>query len=83
MEFRFLASTIRPDDSVGDLINDWDETIEPITTLQTSMEASGIEPGTVIPVQLEATVTEIGTLALSLVSKEKDLSFDLEFNVRG
>jgi len=47
------------------------------------MEASGIEPGTVIPVQLEATVTEIGTLALSLVSKEKDLHFDLEFNVRG
>ncbi len=83
VEFRFLASTIRPDDSVGDLINDWDETIEPITTLQTSMEASGIEPGTVIPVQLEATVTEIGTLALSLVSKEKDLRFDLEFNVRG
>jgi len=83
VEFRFLASTIRPDDSVGDLIDDWDETIEPITTLKTSMEASELEPGTVIPVQLEATVTEIGTLALSLVSKEKDLRFDLEFSVRG
>lgn len=63
--------------------HEWDKTIEPIATLQTSMEASGIEPGTVIPVQLEATVTEIGTLALSLVSKEQGLRFDLEFNVRG
>jgi hypothetical protein len=83
VEFRFLASTIRPHDSVGDLIDDWDESIEPITTLKTSMEASELEPGTVIPVQLEATITEIGTLALSLVSKEKDLCFDLEFSVRG
>ena len=63
--------------------HDWDETIEPITTLQTSMEASGIEPETLIPVKLEATITEIGTLALSPVSKEKGLRFDLEFNVRG
>ena len=83
VEFRFLASTIRPQDKLGDLIDDWNETIEPITTLQTSMEVLGIQPGTVIPVQLEATITEIGTLALSLVSKEKGLHFDLEFNVRG
>ena len=83
VEFRFLASTVRPQDVVGDLIEDWDETIESVTTLQTSMEASGVEPGTVIPVQLESTVTEVGTLDLSLVSKEKGLRFDLEFNVRG
>jgi hypothetical protein len=34
-------------------------------------------------VQLEAEVTEIGTLALALAYKEKGLRFNLEFNVRG
>ncbi len=83
VEFRFLASTVRAEDVVGDLIEEWEETIEPVTTLQTSMEAPGVEPGTVIPVELESKVTEVGTLDLALVSREKGLRFDLEFNVRG
>lgn len=83
VEFRFLASTTRPQDQVGALIEDWSETIEEITTLQTAMEAPEVEPGTILPVRLEAKVTEVGTLALSLVPRERDLRFDLEFNVRG
>ncbi|HID98058.1 MAG TPA: Hsp70 family protein [Thermodesulfobacteriaceae bacterium] len=82
VEFRFMASTIRPDDQAGDYIDDWEGTIEPVTTLQTSMEAPDVNPGTVIPVEIEATVTEVGTLALFLVSRDKGLRFKLEFNVR-
>jgi hypothetical protein len=83
VEFRFLGSNIRPDDTVGQVIDDWEQTIESITTVETSMEAQGIDAGTIIPVQLEAEVTEIGTLALSLVSREKNARFALEFNIRG
>jgi Ethanolamine utilization protein EutJ (predicted chaperonin) len=83
VEFHFMAAANRPDDKLGDFIEDWEGTIEPLTTLETAMEAPEIEPGTVIPVQLEAEVTEIGTLALALVYKEKGLKFNLEFNVRG
>ncbi len=83
VEFQFMGSSQRPQDQPGDLIDSWkDDEIEPVSTLRTKMEAPGIEPGTVIPVTLQAEVTEVGTLALSLVSKEKGVKFNLEFDVR-
>ncbi|RUM89760.1 MAG: Hsp70 family protein [Thermodesulfatator sp.] len=82
VEFKFLGSNERPEDKPGDIIDDWEDTIEPVSTLRTELEAPGIEPGTIIPVTLQARVTEVGTLAISLVSKDKDLKFDLEFDVR-
>ncbi len=83
VEFQFMGSSQRPGDKPGDLVSSWQEDeIEPVSTLHTKLEAPGIDPGTVIPVTLQAEVTEIGTLALSLVSKEKGLKFDLEFDVR-
>ena len=78
----FLGSNERPEDRPGDIIEDWEETIEPVSTLRTSLEAPGVEPGTVIPVTLQAKVTEVGTLAISLVSRDRNLKFDLEFDVR-
>ncbi len=83
VEFQFMGSVQRPVDQPGDLVESWrEDEIEPVSSLHTRMEAPGIEPGTVIPVTLQAEVTEVGTLALSLVSKEKGLKFDLEFDVR-
>ncbi len=82
VEFMFLGSNERPEDKPGDIISDWEGSIEPVSTLKTELEATGIEPGTVIPVTLQAKVTEVGTLAISLVSKNEDLKFDLEFDVR-
>ncbi len=82
VEFMFLGSNERPEDKPGDIIEQWEETIEPVSTLRTVLEAPDIEPGTVIPVTLQAKVTEIGTLAISLVSKDRNLKFDLEFDVR-
>ncbi len=82
VQFMFLGSNQRPGDKPGDLIGDWQGEIEQVSTLESVMEAPGLEPGTVIPVTLKAKVTEIGTLAVSLVNREKGLEFDLEFNVR-
>ncbi len=83
VEFKFFASTLRPEDKLGDIIDNFEDTIEPVTTLSTEMEAPGLDPGTLIPVRLEAEITEVGTLALYLVSDEKNLQFKLEFDVRG
>ncbi len=83
VEFKFFGSTLRPEDKTGDIIDNWEDTIEPVTTLSTEMEAPGLDPGTLIPVRLEAEITEVGTLALYLVSDEKGLQFKLEFDVRG
>lgn len=83
VEFRFLGAMSRPEDRVGDMIEDYEgHGIEEVSVIRTEMEAPGIDPGTMIPVQLKAEVTEVGTLALSLVSREKDLGFKLEFDVR-
>ena len=82
VEFMFLGSNDRPEDKPGDIISDWEDTIEPVSTLRTTLEAPEIEAGTVIPVTLQAKVTEVGTLAISLISKDKNLKFDLEFDVR-
>ena len=83
VEFKFMGSTLRPEDRTGDIIDQWEETIEHVTTLSTQMDAPGLDPGTLIPVRLEAQITEVGTLALYLVSDEKDFQFKLEFDVRG
>ena len=82
VEFRFLSSNVRPMDRPGDLISDWQDSIEPVSTLKTELEAPGIDPGTIIPVTLRAEVTEVGTLSISLVSRERGLTFGLEFDVR-
>ena len=77
--FEFLGSTRRPDDVVGTLVEDWYGDIEPVTTLETTLEG---ESGQAIPVFLELHVTEVGTLELWCVAKDDDRKWKLEFNVR-
>ena len=84
VEFRFLSSTVRKDDPIGSLVERWPEgEIEEIVPIQTSMdvEEEAAAPGTTIPVTLHANVTEIGTLELSLRSRDKR-SWKLEYYVR-
>ncbi len=82
VEFLFLASRTRQDDQPGDIIDEWEDSIEQVSKVEASMESTEIEPGSMIPVQIEAQLTEIGTLALYLVSREHNQRFKLEFNVR-
>lgn len=80
VKFDFLGSTVRLEDEPGALVDDWEEEIEPITTIETTLDG---EPGTVVPVILEIKVTEIGTLELWCVSRENPAQrWKLEFNVR-
>ena len=80
VKFDFLGSTVRLDDAPGALVDEWEAEIEPITTIETTLDG---EPGSVVPVILEVKVTEIGTLELWCVSREDpDQRWKLEFNVR-
>ncbi|QTA90096.1 Hsp70 family protein [Desulfonema magnum] len=79
-KFDFLGSSLRLHDTVGTIIDDWEEEVEGITTIETTLDG---EPGTPIPVTLEIKATEIGTLELWCVSREnKKQRWKLEFNVR-
>ena len=77
--FDFLSSTKRHHDKVGHVVEDWEGDIEKITTMETTLDG---DYGTVVPVNLEVKVTEIGTLELWCVSVETEQRWKLEFNVR-
>jgi Hsp70 protein len=82
VEFRFLSSTVRKEDSPGALIERWGEDeIEELIPIQTAMTDEEDAPGTTIPVTLHAAVTEVGTLDLQLRSRD-GRSWKLEYYVR-
>jgi molecular chaperone DnaK (HSP70) len=80
-EFRFLGSTVRHDDGPGTLVEDWEDQIEELSPLRTTL----VDPeggSRVVPVHLHSKVTEVGTLELSCQSRDGKQSWNLEFNVR-
>ena len=78
-KFDFLGSAARTDDAVGTIIEDWEGDVEPITTIETTLDGTY---GSVVPVSIQIRVTEIGTLELWCVSRQDDKRWKLEFNVR-
>lgn len=79
-EFRFLSSSVRKQDQVGSLLEDWGSDIEERSPLQVTLKVDG-QQGRVIPVRLETRVTEVGTLELWCVSREGQ-RWKLELNIR-
>ncbi len=81
-EFRFLSSTVRKQDQVGSLVEDWaSDEIQELSPLEVTLKVDGQEE-TVLPVRLESRVTEIGTLELWCVSRDGEQRWKLEFNIR-
>ncbi len=82
-EFHLLASTTRRQDRAGEVVEDWDEEIDEVTTMETLLPAGEPgEGGRVLPVWLQSRVTEVGTLELWCVSREDQQRWKLEFNLR-
>jgi len=80
-EFRFLSSTIRKQDRVGDLLENWAGEIEELNPLEVTLTVEG-QQGSVLPVRLESRVTEIGTLELWCASHDDTNRWKLELNIR-
>jgi molecular chaperone DnaK (HSP70) len=78
-KFDFLSSVVRTGDEVGILIDDWEEEIESITTIETTLDGNY---GTVIPVSIQIKLTEIGTLEIWCVSRQDSSRRKLEFSLR-
>jgi molecular chaperone DnaK (HSP70) len=79
VKFDFLGSSLRPEDSLGTVVDDWEDEIDEIATIETTLDG---DYGRVIPVNLEIDITEVGTLELWCVAREDDRRWKLEFNVR-
>jgi hypothetical protein len=80
-EFRFLTSSIRKQDHVGSLLEDWGDDLEELGPLEVTLTLDG-QQGTVVPVRLETRVTEIGTLEVWCVSRDAKQRWKLELNIR-
>lgn len=84
MRFRFFGSSVRRDDQVGVLLEDWPpEELEELEEIQATLPAEGRTPGEVVPVHLRASVTEVGTLRLEAVPRTGSERWKVELNVRG
>nr|WP_320013807.1 Hsp70 family protein [uncultured Desulfobacter sp.] len=78
--FDIMSSPNRPDDQLGDVIDNWEDMgITGLTSIETELE--GTNEG-FIPVTFEVKVTEIGTLEFWACSRDDDRKWRLELNVR-
>ena len=80
-EFRFLSSSVRKQDHVGSLLEDWGADIEELSPLEVTLKLDG-QQGTVVPVRIETRVTELGTLEVWCVSRDGTERWKLELNIR-
>lgn len=82
--FRFFSSSVRRDDRVGAMIEDvaGNDELEEVAPIETTMPARPGEEGRLVPVNLQAAVTEIGTLELRCLEKGGLGQWKLELNVR-
>ncbi len=84
VRFRFFGSSVRREDRVGDLLEDWGEDeLSELHEIQTTLQAPGRKQGEVVAVRLQAAVTEVGTLELTAIpvdaTKER---WNVAFNTR-
>lgn len=81
--FHLFASTIRKEDHVGEVVEEWDDEMEPVTAMETRLPSTASEQeGKVVPVWLKSVLTEVGTLELWCVSRDDAQEWRLEFNLR-
>jgi hypothetical protein len=83
--FRFFSSSLRRDDRVGTMLEhaEEEEGLEEVAPLETALPPQdGQQPGEVVPVNLQAAVTEVGTLELRCLQKDGPGRWKLELNVR-
>lgn len=83
VRFRFFGSSVRREDQTGMMLDYWLPTeIEELEEIELNLPAEHRSPGEVVPVRLQAAITEIGTLHLEAISSS-DERWKVEFDVRG
>ncbi|MDF1816863.1 MAG: Hsp70 family protein [Verrucomicrobiales bacterium] len=82
-EFRFLSSEVRSGDEPGTIVENADTELEETSSLKVELPPlEGHELGEMIPVKLQAVVTELGNLELWMQHTGSDKRWQLSFNVR-
>ena len=83
VRFRFFASKTRRDDAVGLRLETWsDDALQELDEIEVTLPEEGRQSGEVVPVQLSAAVSDIGTLELRAISRRDQQQWKIEFDVR-
>ena len=84
--FRFFGSSTRRGDRAGTLLERWSPTeLEELPLIELTLPAAGRAPGEVVAVQLQASITAIGTLKLEAVAQTPvvpDERWQIELSIR-
>ncbi len=82
--FRFFASSTRREDKVGQMVEDaaHSDDLEELAPIETSLPTDSKPPGQLVPVNLQAAVTEVGTLEVRCLERAGEGRWKLELNVR-
>ena len=82
-EFRFFSSAVRSGDTPGQILPDAEHELEETSLLEVELPALPDVPvGQVVPVRIEAVLTELGTLELWMKHANSDQRWKIEFHVR-
>ena len=82
-EFRFFSSSVRSGDTPGQILPDAERELEDTGLLEDRAPGTGrIPAGQVVPVRINAVVTELGTLELWMKHANSDRRWKVEFQVR-
>jgi hypothetical protein len=86
VRFRFFGSSVRRADGAGAALERWTkDELEELAPIEVTLPAEGRREGDVVPVRLQASVTEVGTLlleAIPLAPATPDERWKIELNVR-
>ena len=84
VQFRFLGSSVRRQDTAGTLLDFWSpDELHDVGDIHATLPAQGRTPGEVVAVTLHAGVTEAGTLELAAVPIGGTERWKVEFDMRG
>jgi molecular chaperone DnaK (HSP70) len=85
--FRFFGSTTRRSDGAGSVLSRWKAgELEELPPIELTLPAAGRTAGDVVAVQLQASITAIGTLQLEAIAHQPltpDERWQVELSVRG
>jgi hypothetical protein len=81
--FPLASSSVRPDDTPGDLVRADPDSIRELPPLQSLMRVSRKAKAERVPVSLAARVTEVGTIELWCQSRTDDRRWRLQIQLRG
>ena len=83
VRFHFFGSSTRRDDEAGHVLERWSESeLSGLQDIEITLAAEQHRPGEIVNVQLQAAVTEVGTLQLEAVSKTSGERWRVELDTR-